>query len=85
MGDDPGESFVIKTLLEPNSTAAVRDDAAPWGPDLVVSVDAMVEGVHFDDRLSPRDVGWKLVAVNASDIGAMGAVPRWALLCLSLP
>ncbi|MDP6933068.1 MAG: thiamine-phosphate kinase [Myxococcota bacterium] len=85
MGGDPDESFVISTILDSSTTAAVRDDASPWGPDQVVSVDAMVEGVHFDERLSPGDVGWKLVAVNASDIGAMGAVPRWALLCISLP
>jgi thiamine-monophosphate kinase len=45
----------------------------------------MVQGIHFDDRLSPGDVGWKLVAVNASDVGAMGASPTWAVLSLSLP
>jgi len=45
----------------------------------------MVEGTHWDTRLSPEDVGWKLVAVNVSDVAAMGAVPRWCTLALSLP
>jgi len=61
------------------------DDAVAVPGGALVSVDTMVEGVHFDDRLSAADVGWKLVAVNASDIGACGRMPRWALLSLSLP
>ncbi len=66
----------------------IGDDAAapPTGAgQLLVSSDTMVEGVHWDERLSPGDVGWKLVAVNASDLGAMGARPSWAMLNLSLP
>jgi len=51
----------------------------------LITVDTMVEHIHFDDKLGPADVGWKLVAVNASDIGAMGATPTWAVLSLSLP
>jgi hypothetical protein len=42
-------------------------------------------GVHFDGRLDAADVGWKSVAVNVSDVGAMGARPTWALLSLALP
>ncbi len=98
MNDDPDESFVIQTLLrhrphvlttEP-ARGEVRcyapgDDAARVGPETLVTVDTMVQGIHFDARLSAGDVGWKLVAVNASDIGAMGALPSWALLSLSLP
>lgn len=41
--------------------------------------------MHFDARLSASDVGWKVVAVSASDLGAMGATPRWMVLALSLP
>ncbi|HND30806.1 MAG TPA: thiamine-phosphate kinase [Myxococcota bacterium] len=66
----------------------IGDDAAtppPGEGQLLISSDTMVEGVHWDERLSPGDVGWKLVAVNASDLGAMGARPGWAMLNLSLP
>jgi len=45
----------------------------------------MIEGVHFDHRLHPSDVGWKLVAVNVSDIAAMGCLPDWALLTIAIP
>lgn len=93
MAEDLGERFVIETLLRegPAPRAGFRpllgagDDAA-WLPSgEVVTTDTMVEGVHFDHRLSPSDLGWKLVAVNASDAGAMGARPSWALLTLCLP
>jgi thiamine-monophosphate kinase len=90
MNDDPGESFVIDTL-----TSQVRlpswviegagDDAAILEDGTVVAADAMVEGVHWDHRLSPGEVGAKLVAVNASDLAACGARSRWALLSLCLP
>jgi thiamine-monophosphate kinase len=65
------------------------DDAAvlrpPPGEDLVATVDAVVAGVHFDDRSAPADVGWKALAVNLSDLAAMGARPLAALVALGLP
>ncbi len=61
------------------------DDAAVLSSGEVVTTDLMVEGTHFDGRSSASDLGWKLVAVNASDVGAMGCRPTWALLTLSLP
>ena len=52
----------------------------------VLTTDALVEGIHFDWRYSsPSDVGYKSLAVNLSDIAAMGAAPRFALLSLMLP
>jgi thiamine-monophosphate kinase len=73
--------------------AAVRlgigDDAAilapPAGRDLVVSMDTLVAGVHFPAETSAQDLGWKSLAVNLSDLAAMGAAPAWALLALTLP
>lgn len=83
------ESEIIGALTPAVGSAAVRvgigDDAAVLADGTLVTVDAMVEGVHFDARLSPADVGWKLVAVNVSDIAAMGGRPTWATLALSLP
>ncbi len=61
------------------------DDAAVLSDGTAITADALVEGVHFDDRLAPGDVGWKAVAVSASDLGAMGACPAWMVLCLSVP
>lgn len=67
----------------------IGDDAAilapPPGHDLVVSTDTLVEGVHFPVATGARDLGWKALAVNLSDLAAMGATPAWALLALTLP
>jgi thiamine-monophosphate kinase len=53
---------------------------------LVVTTDAVVEGVHFSRAYStPADIGHRALAVNLSDLAAMGATPRWALLSLMLP
>ena len=53
---------------------------------LVVTTDAVVEGVHFSRAYStPADIGHRALAVNLSDLAAMAATPRWALLSLVLP
>jgi thiamine-monophosphate kinase len=67
----------------------IGDDAAllavPAGQELAVAIDTLVEGVHFPHGTPPRDIGWKALAVNLSDLAAMGAAPAWALLALTLP
>ena len=67
----------------------IGDDAAvvavPAGQDLVVCTDTLVAGVHFPLHTAAADVGWKALAVNLSDLAAMGATPAWALLSLTLP
>ncbi|MBI3911363.1 MAG: thiamine-phosphate kinase [Armatimonadetes bacterium] len=68
----------------------VGDDASvlelPPDRQLVATVDALVEDVHFRrPTTSPEDLGWKALAVNVSDLGAMGARPLAALLTLALP
>jgi thiamine-monophosphate kinase len=67
----------------------IGDDAAvlapPPGKDLVMAIDTLVEGVHFPRGTAPADIGWKALAVNLSDLAAMGASPAWALLALTLP
>ena len=67
----------------------IGDDAAllvvPPGQELAVAIDTMVAGVHFPVDTAAADVGWKALAVNLSDLAAMGATPAWALLALSMP
>ncbi|MFC3652046.1 thiamine-phosphate kinase [Dyella humi] len=67
----------------------IGDDAAllamPPGQELAVAIDTMVEGVHFPIGTAAVDLGWKALAVNLSDLAAMGATPAWALLALTLP
>lgn len=63
----------------------IGDDAAVLPGETVWTLDVLVEGEHFDDRLSPVDVGFKAVAVSVSDAAAMGARPTWLLLGLSVP
>jgi thiamine-monophosphate kinase len=67
----------------------VGDDAAivraRTGCELVVTADMLVEGRHFAAGADPEKLGHKALAVNLSDIAAMGARPRWATLALALP
>jgi len=59
--------------------------SVPVGKQLVVTTDTMVSGIHFLADAKPADVAHKLVAVNISDIAAMGGQPAWASLALTLP
>ncbi len=62
--------------------AIVRPTA---GMELVISTDMLVAGTHFLPDTNPEDLGWKTLAVNVSDMAAMGADPRWAVLAAALP
>jgi thiamine-monophosphate kinase len=67
----------------------IGDDAAllrpSAGAELAVSTDLLIEGRHFREGADARKVGHKSLAVNLSDLAAMGAAPRWATLALALP
>lgn len=67
----------------------IGDDAAVWRNDAsaaLTTTDTLVAGVHFHtDRTPWRDIGWKAIAVNVSDIAAMGGTPELALVTLALP
>ena len=77
------------TRPTPSATLGVGDDAALLriadGMELAVSTDMLVSGTHFLPNADPFLLGHKTLAVNLSDLAAMGAVPRWATLALSLP
>jgi thiamine-monophosphate kinase len=67
----------------------VGDDCAllrpPPGKELAVTIDTLVEGVHFAPGVDPEGLGHKALAVNLSDLAAMGAEPAWVSLALTLP
>jgi len=66
----------------------VGDDAAAWqvdGSTMLATTDTLVQGVHFTSACTWRELGWKALATNLSDIAAMGGVPQYALVSLALP
>jgi thiamine-monophosphate kinase len=67
----------------------IGDDAAMINVQknyqLAISSDMLVENTHFLKNTNPSHLGWKSLAVNLSDIAAMGATPKWATLSISLP
>jgi thiamine-monophosphate kinase len=67
----------------------IGDDAAAWRGDTSIqlaTVDTMIQGVHFSQETTTwKELGWKSIAINLSDIAAMGGVPRYALVALALP
>jgi len=77
------------THRTPGTALGVGDDAALLrvgaGMELAVSADMLVEGRHFLQNADPLLLGHKSLAVNLSDMAAMGATPRWATLALALP
>ena len=89
-----GEFELIERYFK---TPAVRDDVVlgtgddcavvdvPTGKQLVVTTDTLVNGVHFPVTTSPENIAYKSVAVNLSDLAAMGAEPAWVTLSLTLP
>ncbi len=88
----PSEFALIRrhfTRPARHTDLAVGDDAALIRPapgmQLAISTDMLVAGTHFFPDTDPTDLGWKTLAVNVSDLAAMGAQPRWVVLAASLP
>lgn len=88
----PSEFALIDRYFKRPTThtaLGVGDDAALIRPtpghQLAISADMLVAGTHFLPNTDPTDLGWKTLAVNLSDMAAMGAQPRWALLAVALP
>jgi thiamine-monophosphate kinase len=83
--------LIAKYFTRPARTAAlgVGDDCAlvrpPAGLVLALTTDTLAEGTHFLPGADPRRLGHKSLAVNLSDLAAMGADPRWFLLAIALP
>ncbi|HEY5807339.1 MAG TPA: thiamine-phosphate kinase [Povalibacter sp.] len=81
--------YLAKPDSRPDVLLGIGDDAAvvstPADRRLVVAMDTIVEGVHFPSGTDAADIGYRSLAVNLSDLAAMGAQPAWMTLSLSLP
>jgi thiamine-monophosphate kinase len=81
---------LLGATLGADLIVGIGDDAAVWrvaeGAYMIATTDSMVENVHFlPGRVPWRDVGWKALAANVSDVAAMGGTPAFALITLTLP
>lgn len=84
------ENYFSKLTPERRDVSlGIGDDCAllccPAGKEIAVSIDTLVEGIHFFPDVSPKALGYKALAVNLSDLAAMGAEPAWFTLALTLP
>lgn len=81
--------FKSTTVQRDDVLLGIGDDCAilspPPGKQLAVSTDTLISGIHFPENTSAQDIGYKALAVNLSDLAAMGAEPAWASLAISLP
>jgi thiamine-monophosphate kinase len=83
-------TFLKEQFIPKDSVIGIGDDCAviPYTKDssLLVTTDALVEGVHFlKEEIPPEDLGYKTLAVNVSDLAAMGGEPKYAFLSIALP
>ncbi|MGV3345530.1 thiamine-phosphate kinase [Enterobacteriaceae bacterium LUAb1] len=81
--------FTRAARSRPDVEKGIGDDCAllniPPKQTVAISTDTLVEGVHFLKNIHPADLGYKALAVNLSDLAAMGAAPAWLTLALTLP
>lgn len=81
--------FAKNSQHRPDVIHGIGDDAAVVhvlpGHELAITTDTLIAGTHFPETTSPFDIGHKSLAVNLSDLAAMGATPAWATLAISLP
>ncbi len=81
--------FLSKQVPDNSIVLGIGDDAAviniPADKQLVVSTDTLVSNIHFHPTDKAEDIGYKTLAVNLSDMAAMGAEPKWVSMSLTLP
>ncbi len=81
--------FAGHSRHRPDVALGIGDDCAllipPLGQQLAVTLDTLIADVHFFANADPEGIGHKALAVNLSDLAAMGALPAWATLALTLP
>ncbi len=83
------QTYFVRSDEAPGVITGIGDDGAVLQPasgrEIISVIDTLVEGIHFPDGTDPFDIGYRAVAVNLSDIAAMGGRPRWMTLALTLP
>ncbi len=83
------ERIQRRVIARHDVALGIGDDAAllrpPPGMQLAVATDTLNSGVHFPAETAAEAIGWKALAVNLSDLAAMGAAPAWCSLSLSMP
>lgn len=85
IGDDAAAINVGAALRGRPQKGTHIEKGTHIGVPLLVTTDSLVEDIHFKRSYPPEDIGWKALAVNISDIAAMGGVPKYYLLSLSIP
>lgn len=83
------QKYFTSPVCRDDVAIAIGDDCAvvsvPQGKQLAITTDTLIDGVHFPHDTQAEDIACKAVAVNLSDLAAMGAEPAWLTLALSLP
>ncbi|HIG65166.1 MAG TPA: thiamine-phosphate kinase, partial [Methyloprofundus sp.] len=83
------KQFFTRPAQHKCTRLSVGDDCAllsvPEGYELAITTDTMVENIHFFPDVSPQQLGYKLLAVNLSDLASMGAEPMAITLALTMP
>ncbi|HSW69008.1 MAG TPA: thiamine-phosphate kinase [Gammaproteobacteria bacterium] len=81
--------FTSQKIARKDVALGIGDDAAIITPhedqQIVITTDTLINGVHFPEKTAAYDIGFKALAVNLSDLAAMGATPAWLTLALTLP
>lgn len=81
--------FNTQTEQRADVRVGIGDDTAivkaPQGQELAITTDTLVAGIHFPEQTLAFDIGYKALAVNLSDLAAMGATPAWVTLAITLP
>jgi len=81
--------FTTQKISRSDVFCGIGDDAAiitpPVNQQIIMTTDTLVSNVHFPADTSPYDIGFKSLAVNLSDLAAMGATPAWITMALTLP
>ena len=81
--------FAAQAEQRDDVNIGIGDDTAivkpPKDCELAITTDTLIAGVHFPETTLPYDIGYKSLAVNLSDLAAVGATPAWVTLALTLP